>query len=157
MPPRSLSSAVALVGLGALAAVESGGCNKRPDSLGSVTRSALPLLQLANGSSGADPRSIFADYGLRPRPGLRYLCGHYELAPDGRLITQDLFAGSAEPTQLEREIAAERTRQRDENTPASKRNVKIVIKSQSKFSWPRSCPKEMAKQARSILVASRVL
>lgn len=124
--------------------------------MGSITRSALPLLQLADNSTPADAASIFADYGLRPRPNLRYLCGHYELAADGRLVTQDLFAGTAEPAQLERELASERARQRATNQ-SPQRDVKIVIESNSSFSWPRSCPKGLAKQARSILIASRVL
>lgn len=47
MPPRSISSAVALVGLCSLAAAETGGCSNSSKSLASVTRTGLPLLSAA--------------------------------------------------------------------------------------------------------------
>lgn len=44
MPPHSISSAVALVGLCSLAAIETGGCSNSSKSLASVTRTGLPML-----------------------------------------------------------------------------------------------------------------
>jgi hypothetical protein len=158
MPPRSIGSAIALVSLSALTAIEAGGCHKRSEPLGSFTRSALPLVTQAAGSSTVESNYALSDYGLAPRPDLKHVCGHYDLRADGRLTTFDLFVGPTEPDQLRREVDQDLERRaRSASTRPRQREVTLVVDSGSHFEWPRSCPKSLVKTARSVLVASRVL
>lgn len=160
MPPKSVSSAITLVSLSVLAAVEGGACDKRPESLGSATRSALPLFARAAQAEPQEMNYALADYGLGPHPNLRHVCGHYELRADGRLTTWDLFVGSVDPGQLRREVTEELS-QKERRTAARKvaprNDVSVKIDSGSSFPWPEHCPQVMAKKAQSVLVATRVL
>jgi hypothetical protein len=158
MPPRSIGSAIALVSLSALTAIEAGGCHKRPEPLGSLTRSALPLVAQAIGSNPIESNYALSDYGLAPRPDLKHICGHYDLQTDGRLTTWDLFAGPTEATQLRREVDQDLERvARSAKSRSRQGEVTLVVDSGRHFEWPRSCPKSLARGAQSVLVASRVL
>lgn len=158
MPPRSLPSAVALIGLSALTAIEAGGCDKRPESLRSISRTALPLVGLAIEPAPLRTDPVFSDYGLTPRPDLKHICGHYELQADGRLTTQDLFVGPLELTSMRSEV--ERDLERSDNGSRATRiahETRVTVESSATFKWPRSCPKALATNARTVVVATRVL
>jgi hypothetical protein len=111
MPPSSISSAIALVGLCSLAAVETGGCSNSPKSLASVTRSGLPLLTAwlrgpigqvrlfkisdvdaaqQSGRDNSDARASH-DVGLEAISELAPHCGRYEFKSDGGLSVWDAF------------------------------------------------------------------
>jgi hypothetical protein len=158
MPPRSVGSAIALVSLSALTAIEAGGCHKRSEPLGSSTRSALPLVTQAAWTNAVESNYALADYGLAERPDLKHVCGHYDLAADGRLTTSDLFVGPTEPNQLRREL--ERDLERAAASGKSRlrlHEVTLLVDGASHFEWPRSCPKALAKSTGSVVVASRIL
>jgi hypothetical protein len=155
MPPRTFTSAVALVGLATLTSIEVGGCNKRPESLRSSTRAGLPLLTSALGSVSAEASYNLADYGVRPIPGVKYVCGHYELGPKGELLTRDLFAASLAPQLLQQALANARS-DRD-LTQARSHAVSLDIRDYSAFQVPLACRKSAMKDARSLLIASRKL
>lgn len=116
------------------------------------------MVGLAVEPAPLEARSVFADYGLSPRPDLKHLCGHYELQADGRLTTQDLFAGPLEPDQMRREVERDLTRHGKASSAAGAlHDTRISVESSGSFRWPRSCPKALAAKARSVVVASRVL
>ena len=157
MPPKSVGSAFALIGLCSLAAVEAGGCDKRPESLRSATRSALPLVSRAARPGGAQLNYALSDYGLQSRPDMRHVCGHYELRADGHLTTWDLFVTSAEANQLRHEVDVELGDKTKSPRSSARKQVSVTVDSSNHFQWPQSCPKTLMATARSVLVATRVL
>jgi hypothetical protein len=153
MPPRTLSSTVVLVGLTSLTAVEAGGFDNRPESLRSATRAGLPLVSQAVGSISAEASYTLADYGVRPIPGLKHVCGHYELLPDGELVSRDLFSATIPAKLLEQVI--ERAQ-----TPARRnvsRSITLTVSEYTEQQLPPSCRKLAANDSRSLLVATRQL
>jgi hypothetical protein len=156
MPPRTLSSAVALVGLASLTAVEAGGYSKRTESLRSASRAGLALVTSAAGSVSAEATYSLADYGVGPVPGLNHLCGRYELGPKGELVTFDLFEGPMSPTVLEQTVLRAKTRGMRPNHPEA--TVSLAVSEFSPNKLPQSCLKAVKdKDARSLLLASRML
>jgi hypothetical protein len=155
MPPRTLSSAVALVGLASLTAVEVGGCIKRTESLRSVTRAGLPLLTSALGSVSAEASYSLADYGIRPIPGLKYVCGHYELGPRGELVTHDLFSASL-PSRLLKQ-AVDNAKIPTDTSHSRAHDVSLRVSDYSTEQLPKSCRKGSGAIANSLLIASRKL
>jgi hypothetical protein len=147
---------LALVGLSSLAAIEAGGCDKKPESLRSLSRSALPLLAQATGSNSTEINYSLADYGLGPRPGVQHVCGHYDLRADGRLTTWDLFVSHDEPNQLRDAVDADLVSAKRQR-PQRSEPVQISVKSLASFEWPAHCPKYANANARSVLLATRVL
>lgn len=155
MPPRTLSSAIALVGLASLTAVEVGGCIKRTESLRSVTRAGLPLLTSALGSVSAEASYSLADYGVRPIPGLKYVCGHYELGPRGELVTRDLFSATL-PTHLLKQ-AVDSAKTPTDTSRARAHDVALQVSDYSMEQLPKACRKRASALAQSLLIASRKL
>jgi hypothetical protein len=156
MPPRTLSSAVALVGLASLAAVEAGGCGKHSESLRSASRAGLPLVAQATGSISAETTYTLADYGIAPVPGLKHLCGHYELGAAGELVTFDFFESSMAPEALEQTVRAgastEHARLR------TRHRVSLSVSALTPERIPAKCAAHAGSPpGRTLLSASRVL
>ena len=156
MPARTLSSAVVLVGLAALAAVEAGGCDKRAESLRSASRAGLPLVTQATGSISAETTYTLADYDLPPVPGLKHLCGHYELGSAGELITFDFFASMLAPEVLEQTVRMSNSAKHCGSR--SRHQVTVSVSSFAPEKVPPKCTTNpRARVGRSLLLASRVL
>jgi hypothetical protein len=155
MPPRTFTSAVALVGLATLTTIEVGGCNKRTESLRSSTRAGLPLLTSALGSISAEASYNLADYGVGPIPGVQHVCGHYELGRNGELLTSDLFAAPLAPRLLRQALANAQLNQ--DQAQARSHKVSLDIRDYSTEQVPLACRKGTMKEARSLLIASRKL
>jgi len=119
MPPRSISSAVALVGLCSLAAVETGACSNSSKSLASVTRSGLPLLssvlrgpiaqlsltKLSRAVAANEPEvrtdaESFVEHGFGTVSGLHPHCGRYEFKNNGNVVAWDALVSAQSPAQL---------------------------------------------------------
>lgn len=154
MPPRTLSSAVALVSLASLTAVEAGGCDKRPESLRSASRAGLPLMLSAVGTVSTEAAYNLADYGVGPVPGLRHLCGHFELSSEGDLITKDLFVAEMPAERLSQLVGVQNTAQ---SSPKRGRQVSLRVSPFTLEQLPSLCQKLEARKAHSLLVASRAL
>ncbi|MGC4066191.1 MAG: hypothetical protein QM784_16420 [Polyangiaceae bacterium] len=156
MPPRTLSSAIALVGLASLAAIEAGGCGKHSESLRSASRAGLPLVTQATGSISAETTYTLADYGIAPVPGLKHLCGHYELGAAGELVTVDFFESSMAQEKLEQSvrlgISTEHSRTR------ARHRVTVSVSELTPERIPPKCAASVpASRGRTLLSASRVL
>jgi len=155
MPPRTLSSAVALVSLASLTAIEAGGCSKRTESLRSASRAGLPLITSAIGSVSAEAAYSLADYGVRPVPGLQHLCGHYELGDNGELITNDLFIAQMSPEHLL--LAISQPAPSLTHRSARKSGVSLQVSDYDQEKLPKVCRKLATSDSQSLLIASRVL
>lgn len=185
MPPRSISSAVALVGLCSLAAVETGACSNSPKSLASVTRSGLPLLSsLMRGPLGQlsltkfsravtanNPESEIAeatavlDHGFGPMSELQPHCGRYEFKDDGKLVVWDAFT-SVRPAQAlaielgKRESALKWTLQSDGAQVANRRHQgraqRLEIRAAGNARLPDNC-RAMLHDVEAVLVVSESL
>jgi hypothetical protein len=115
-----MTSAVALIGLCSLAAVETGGCSNSSKSLASVTRTGLPLLYsvlrgpLAQLSLTKFSRAVtannpevenhgvetFVEHGLGPMSELAPHCGRYEFKDNGKVVAWDALVSDQSPEQL---------------------------------------------------------
>lgn len=99
-----------------------------------------------------------SDYGLRQRPELKHVCGRYELRADGKLITWDLFVSANAAPALKDELVEElKISKKRESAPPRRADVSVVVESNSHFEWPHGCPRTLASNARSVLIATRVL
>ena len=124
MPPRSITSAAALVGLCSLAAVETGACSNSSKSLASVTRTGLPLLTMAlrgpivqlsikklsravttqepgpDHDGDSEVTELFVEHGLGPMSELSPHCGRYEFKDDGKVVAWDALVSSQPPERI---------------------------------------------------------
>ena len=125
MPPRSITSAVALVGLCSLAAAETGACSNSPKSLASVTRTGLPLLSsvlrgpLAQAALTKFSRAVtannpedenhdvetFVEHGLGPMSELAPHCGRYEFKDNGKVVAWDALVSEQSAEQLKNALS----------------------------------------------------
>jgi len=120
MPPRSITSAAALVGLCSLSAVETGACSNSSKSLASVTRTGLPLLASAlrgplaqlsltkfsravtasNSEHEKSAVETFVEHGFGAVSELRPHCGRYEFKDNGTVVAWDAFTSDQAPESL---------------------------------------------------------
>ena len=185
MPPHSISSAVALVGLCSLAAVETGGCSNSTKSLASVTRSGLPLLSsLMRGPLGQlsltkfsravtanNPESEntdaagFVEHDLGSMSELRLHCGRYEFKDDGKLLVWDAFTASRSAplltTQLGKHEASLKWTAQSDGTLVSHRQHQgrtqsLEIRAARDSRLPDNC-RALPREAQAVLVVSEWL
>jgi hypothetical protein len=181
MPPSSISSAIALVGLCSLAAIETGGCSNSSKSLASVTRSGLPLLtawlrgpigqvhllKISNvdtaQQSGGDPSDVQGghDVGLATISELAPLCGRYEFKSDGGLSVWDAFV-----SHLDRKRVATALTQHDHSLSwtskpdgslvatrqFSGRTQQLEIRDIEKLQLPDNCSRQSPNNTQSVLL-----
>lgn len=186
MPPSSISSAIALVGLCSLAALETGGCSNSSKSLASVTRSGLPLIaallrepvsrvrlfNVSNAGAAQQSRSAESappgshDVGLEAVPGLEPHCGRYEFKPDGGLVVWDalatrLSAERAATTLSKQDPSLHWTSERDGSLVASRqyvgRNQQIAIRKRNNVRLPDNCGRSLPDGTQSVVVVAQTM
>jgi hypothetical protein len=186
MPPSSISSAIALVGLCSLAAFETGGCSNSSKSLASVTRSGLPLLAgllrepasrvglfkvrnvvAAQGSGFAESAAPGShDVGLRAVPELEPHCGRYEFKADGGLVVWDALvsrinAERAAAALSKQDPSLHWTRKRDGSLVSTRQYLghaqQVEIRSQGNVRLPDNCSRPLPRDAQSVVVVAERL
>lgn len=181
MPPSSISSAVALVGLCSLAALETGGCSNSSKSLASVTRSGLPLLaSLLNGTHGrvaAIKISLFGaakgssadapeatdshEVGLATVPGLVPHCGRYDFTPEGGLLAWDALASresraSVASALAQREPSLSWSTQRDGSLMTTRQHLghqkRIEVRRKADVQLPAGCQRPLPTGTQTVVL-----
>jgi hypothetical protein len=155
MPPQSLASALTLVGLSSLAAIEAGACEHRGDPLPAASRQSLALIQLSPAAAVTD-RHLLGDYGLSAAPALAHLCGRYALADNGAVTSQDAFASPTDRATLSKQLGV--SDERPSIRPVLDRSVTIELRDLSQLSsLPKNCASRLPPKTRTLVVASRTL
>jgi hypothetical protein len=96
-----------------------------------------------------------ADYGVSPIPGLKHVCGHYELGPNGELIARDLFSTTMSPQLLKQ--AVDIAQSSADRALIRARSVSLQISDYSVDQLPKACRKGALDPSQGLLVASRQL
>lgn len=186
MPPSTITSAVALIGLCSLAAIETGGCSNAPKSLISVTRSGLPLItsllteslgQLAENKTNlhgaalessrenSEPVGVH-DVGLTGVTGLLPQCGRYEFKPDGSLLVWDALSSSLPKEQVagllsRRDAHLSWMQQPDGSLESSReymgRKQLLTIRESASLQLPNNCQRPMPPGTQTLLITAQTL
>lgn len=186
MPPRSISSAIVLVGLCSLAALETGGCSNSSKSLASVTRTGLPLLSaLLHGPLGQlsltkfsravtannpdqdnSVTSGFLDGELAKLAALEPHCGRYNFGNDGKVIVWDALTSKKPAQLLTVELSSHEPslRFKTESNGAYSairghlgHEQRIEVRPASKAELPDNCRRPMPRDAQSVAIVSAAL
>jgi hypothetical protein len=181
MPPSSISSAIALVGLCSLAAIETGGCSNSSKSLASVTRSGLPLLTAwlrgpigqvrlfkisdadAAQQSRGDQSNVQGshDVGLGTISELAPHCGRYEFKPDGGLLVWDAFVSYLDrkrvaATLTQHDHTLSWTSKPDGSLVATRqfsgRTQQLEIRAKEKLQLPDNCSRPLPNDTQSVVL-----
>jgi hypothetical protein len=116
----------------------------------------LPFVSQAAGSISAETTYTLADYDLAPVPGLKHLCGHYELGAAGELITIDFFESMMAPEILEQSVRVGNSAERARSHARRRVNVSVTSFAAEKIP-PKCSANPRTVVGRSLLLASRVL